>query len=93
LVDGALVGRILTHNRGGEFLPNMARGLLDAFPAVTLLIAVTQFGGFLFSCRSSRRNGGHAYRATIEPNLGLNGGVATRIENLTAYNAYDLGHL
>jgi hypothetical protein len=70
----------------------MARGLLDALPAITLLIAVTQFGGFLFSCGSSRRNGGHAYRATIEPNLGFNGGVATRIENLTAYNAYDLCH-
>ena len=49
LVERTLVGRILAYNGSGEFLSDMACSLRDAFPAVTLLIAVTEFDGLLFS--------------------------------------------
>jgi hypothetical protein len=93
LIDCTLVRCLLANNSSGQFLSDMGHGVPDALPAVPLLVAVTQFDGFFFSSRCSRRNGRSADRTTIEPNLGLNCRIAARIEDLTTDNTNDFGHL
>src|ERR1035441_4834158 len=93
LIDGTPVGSVLACDGSGQFLGNMACGLLDALPAIALLIPIAQCDGLFFPRRCSRRNGRNADRTTIEPDPGLNCRIAARVEDLTTYNIYDFGHL
>ena len=87
------VGSILAYNGICQFVSKMAHGLPDALPGVPPFVAVTQFDGFFFSRRRSRRNGRNTDRTTIEPDFGLECRIAARVEDLAAHNVYDFRRL
>ena len=60
-----------------------------ALAEVARLIAVAQFEGFMFARGGARGHRGAPARAVFEQNVGFDGGITARIENLPADNASD----
>ncbi|EXI68646.1 MAG: hypothetical protein AW08_00958 [Candidatus Accumulibacter adjunctus] len=89
-VEFALVERVLALEQLGDTRVDGVDGLEHALAEIDLLVAVTQFAGFEFAGRGTRRDGGAGEKAIVEGDVDLDGRVAARIENLPADDLGDL---
>ena len=89
-VDGALVKGIHTLNLGSDYLVDVLNGLEDALAAVTLLVAVTQFKSLILTRRSATGHRCAAHITALEGYFNFNSRIATRIQNLSGMNLFNI---
>ena len=77
---------------GRDHVADVLDRLQHALAEVALRVAVAQLERLVLAGRGAGRNGRAAERAAVEADLGLDGGVATRIQNLARVEPDDLGH-
>ena len=68
-------------------------GAQHALAEVARLVAVAQFEGFVLAGGGAGGHRGAAARAVFEDDVGFDGGIAARIENLPADDARDLADM
>ena len=68
-------------------------GLQHALAQVVRLVAVAQFHGFVLARGGAAGNCRAANRAAFENNVGFNGGVSARIQNLARMDCSNLRHV
>ena len=88
-VDAALVERIEALERLGDLGVDEADGGQHALAAVAVA-AVAQLDGLVLAGGGAARHGGPAAGARREHDVDLDGGVATRVEDLAAGNVDDV---
>src|SRR6185503_2419987 len=69
-----------------------ADGLGHTLAEVAILVAVAQLDGFACTRRCAGGNSGAAERAGVENHVGLDGGVAARVDDFAAADVDDLAH-
>src|SRR5258708_27955748 len=86
------MGRILAMQRRGDLAADMAGSFSHTFAQVARLVAVAQLDRLMLARGCARRHGGAAHVAIGEEYVRLHRGVATRIQNLSSYDACDICH-
>ena len=89
LVDGPLVARVEAAHRLGERPVDVGDGLLDAATAVAVGIAVAQLDGLVRAGAGAAGDDRPPERAAREDDVGLDGGVAARVEHLARAHVPD----
>ena len=89
LVDGALVAGVEAAHRLGERPVDVGDGLLHAAPAVARGIAVAQLDGLVRAGAGAAGDDRPPERAAREDHVGLDGGVAARVEHLARGDVLD----
>ena len=74
---------------GTEFGGDVLGGLTRAFAEIARLVAVAQFDGFVLAGGCAGGHSGASHAAVGEKNIRFDGGVATRVENLSTNYLYD----
>ena len=88
LVDPALVGGVESTQGSGDLTPDVRDRLGDALPAPRLA-AVAQLERLVDTGRGSGWHRGPAMRARLEHDVGLDGRIAARVEDLPGVNGGD----
>ena len=91
-VDGGLVDGVLAFDFQGNHVVDVFDGAQDALAAVTLVVVVAQFVGFVLAGGSAGRDDGAADSAAFEGGLDFNGGVAARVEDFARSQAGNQRH-
>ena len=91
-VEEPLIGGVEPFQRVGDLVVDEADGIQHALAAVAVA-AVSELDGFVFSGRRPRRHRRPPERSGVEEHLDLDGGVATRIEDLASGDAQDFAHV
>src|SRR5690606_27211466 len=92
LVDRRLVLRVQADQRGRDLPFDVCDGLRHALAEVALRVAVAKLHGFARARRRAGRHGRPSHGAALELDLGLDGRIAARVEDLEAANRPDLAH-
>ena len=92
LVDRRLVGGIDAGERREHLVVDVGDGLPDALAEVAALVAVAQLERLVFAGARAAGHGGAPKRAVLEGDIGLDGGVATRVEDFAGQDAFDFCH-
>src|SRR5699024_6054817 len=87
-----LAQSVKTDHGLGYFAVDVLHGLAHAFPAVTGLVAVTQFKSFSGTGGRPGRHGCTADVAGFEGNFDLDSGIAARIKDFTGPDGSDRAH-
>ena len=74
-VNRQLVEGVHAAERGKDFLGHVLDGLGDAFAAVSFLVAVAQFEGFVLAGAGARRHRRAAHRAAGKGNVNFHCGI------------------
>ena len=90
-VDGALVEGVEAENGPGEFGIDVGDGGGDTLAGPSVA-AITQLDGLVPAGRGTARDDCPAGCATLEEHLGLERGVAARVEDLTGDDERDAAH-
>ena len=90
LVDRGLVARVEALYGSGELAAHMSDGPTDAL-AAPLGGPVTELDGLVHAGRRTRRDDRTAERARFEPDIHLDGRVATGVEHLASVHCGDPG--
>src|SRR5262249_11083015 len=77
---------------GTDHLIHVLHRLEHALAAEALGITVAQLDGFVLAGRGAARDGGGAVRAARQGDVGFDGGIASRIQNLARVNRDDGAH-
>ena len=91
-VDKRLLGGIEPDDRFAQFGIDVLDGLEHAFAEIAARIAVAQFNGLARSGGRARGHGGASGHARLEHDVGFDGGVAARIENLAGDHVNNGAH-
>ena len=70
----------------------LSTALRTPLPRIALRVAVAQLERLVLAGRCARRDDRAAEGTAVEPDLGLDGGVAARIQNFARVQPDDLGH-
>ena len=87
-----LIERVLAFNRFGDACVDVFDGLERALAQKALGVAIAKFHGFVFAGGCARGHRCAAHAAVYQIDIGFDGGVASRIENLTS-NYFDNFHV
>ncbi len=90
MIEGALVGGVKPGNGLGDFVVGVGNGFEDALAEILRFVAIAKLECFVFTSGSARRDRGAAQRSAIENDIGFDGGVAARIDDLAGADASDL---
>jgi hypothetical protein len=71
---------------------DMGHGLAHPLAQIAALIAIAQFQGLAGTGGGARGNGGAANGTIGGDDIGLDGGIAARIQNFPGTDVDDLGH-
>ncbi len=91
-VDQPLLEGLLAEEHLGDLAVDVADRLLHALAAVALS-AVAQLDRLVFAGRRPARHGGTAPSPADEHDLGLDRGIAPRVEDLASLDVHDLAHV
>src|SRR2546427_681365 len=86
-----ILGRQALEPRADHFVHVFDR-FQHAFAAVALAVSVAQLDGLVLSRGCTARNGGRAARAARQGDVGLDGGIAPAVENLSRVYRDDGAH-
>jgi len=93
VVEAALIGRVKSSNCFGNFIVRVSNGFERALAEIFRFVAVAQFDRFMFAGGGSAGDGSAAKNAGLEEDVGFNGRISARIENLARVGFADLrGH-
>ena len=90
LVDAHLIGHVHADNGGSDHLVYVLDGVQNALAQITALVAVTKFEGLVLARRCAARNGCAAECAGYGTYFDLDGRIASRVEDLSCVNLYNL---
>ena len=90
LVERALVRRVEAGHGFGDFAVDVADGFQNALAKVFGLVAVAQLERFMLARGRAGRNRRAPPNSVPGVNVGFNGGIAARIENLAGVDFRDL---
>ena len=82
-----LVGGVETAKGSGNFGVDVGNGLENTLAEILGFVAVAKLEGFMLAGRSPRRNDSAAEGSGLQKDVGFNGGIAARVENLARENA------
>jgi hypothetical protein len=91
VVEGALVGGVETGDGFGDFGVGVVDRFQDALAKIFGFVGIAEFEGFVFTGGGAGRNSGAAESAGFEGDVGLDGGIAARINDLAGADAGDFG--
>jgi hypothetical protein len=91
-VDRGLIGGVGADQLGRDALDDVGDRLGHALAEEAAGVAVAQLERFVLAGRRARRDDGAAQGAALEADLGLDGGVAARVEDLARVDPDDVGH-
>ena len=86
VVDAALIEYAVTQENGRDLLVDVGNGLERTLTAVTLLVAVAEFEGFVLTGRGTGGNRCTTHHAVFERYVYFYCGIAAGIENLASYD-------
>ena len=92
LVDEGLLLGIEADDGFGDLGVDVLDGLQHALAEVAAGVAVAQFDGLARAGGGARGHGGAAHDARFEQDVGLDGGIAARVENLAGDDINDCAH-
>ncbi len=93
VIEGALVGGVETGDGFGDFGVGVGNGLEHALAEIFRFVTVAELEGFVLAGRSAGGDGGAAKRSAIKDDVGFDGGIAARIDDLAGVDFDDLsGH-
>ena len=72
----------------GNNVINMTDCFFHAFTSISVLITISQFKGFMHSCRSARRNRSSPHNTRIEYHIYFYRGISPRVENFTSFDRF-----
>ena len=91
-VDVGLLGGVQAQNGLGDLGVDVLDSFQHALAAIALGIAIAQLDGLTGTGRGAGRDGRTAHHARFEQDVAFDGGVATRIDDLTSDNVDDCTH-
>ena len=91
-IDEPLFAGLEAEQYRTDFVKDRVNGLLNALAVVSLYVAVTALDRLEGSSRGAGGNRSASDRAVVKCDLDLNGGVATRIEDLARNYCLNTGH-
>ena len=93
LVDDALLDRLDAGQLGADLVEHRGDRALDALAEVALRVAVAQLDGLVLTGRRAGRDRGALQRAVVQRDLDLDGGVASRVQDLAGADLLDDRHV
>ena len=90
LVDTHLIGHVHADDRGSDLLVDVLHGVQHALAQIAALVAVTKLEGLVLARRRAARYGCTAECARYGTNFDLDGRIASRVEDLSCVNLYNL---
>ena len=93
VVDVALVFCVEAQDRLGNFSIRCIHSVLYALAVISLLVAITQFDGFVRASRGAAWYGCSPEAAVLEQNVDLDGRIPPRIKNFTSVKINNSSHL
>ncbi len=93
VVDEALLAGVQAEDRFADLRVDVLDGAHDALAVIARGVAVAQLHGFLRARRGARWHRGAAGDARLEYDVGFDGGVAARIEDLAGDDVDDGAHV
>ena len=91
VVDDLLVVGVGFEQVVSDFVVDGLNGVQHAAAAVAVRVAITSFDGFVRAGAGAGWDGGAAQRAAGELDIGLDGGIAARVEDFARVDARDGG--
>ena len=86
VIDRGLILGFHAGDGRSNFLQDVCDSFARAFAEVTLGIGVAQLDGFMFAGGRAGGNSRAAHGSVGQNDIGFDGGIAPRVENLAAYN-------
>src|SRR5205823_14531040 len=90
-IDLCLLEGVPPRDGGSDCLEDAKDRLADAFAAVTLLVAIPQFPGFMLAGARATGHGRAAHRPSLEMHFYLDGWISARVQNFAGINPGDAG--
>ncbi len=88
-IDTALVFSVHPDDRGSNDIGDVFDGVECALAEIAGLVAVAKFNGFMFTRGGAGWDSSASFAAVGQINVGFDGRIATRVEDLSSEDFYD----